>query len=44
LAGKNLDRDGAVQASVSRAIDLTHAPRAEWLENLVGTETIAGRE
>jgi hypothetical protein len=44
LAGKNLDRDGAVQASVSRAIHLTHTSRPEWLENLVWTEPIAGGE
>jgi hypothetical protein len=44
LAGENLDGDGAVQARVSRAIHLTHATRAEWLENLVRTEPFTGRE
>ena len=44
VAGQDLGGDGAFKAQVFRAIHLTHATRAERLENLVRTEPITGGE
>ena len=41
---QNLDRDLALEVCVGRAIDLTHAARAERGQDLVRAETSAGRE
>ncbi len=37
LGGKNFYGDGAVEAGVERAVNLTHAARAERRHNLVRT-------
>jgi hypothetical protein len=37
--GQDLDGDVAPEARVSRPIDLTHTPRANGGEDLVGAET-----
>ena len=42
--GQHLDRDLAVEPGVASAIDLAHTAGAEWLEDLVGSETGAGGE
>ena len=41
LAGENLDRDLALQARVTGAVDLAHAPRAEQPHDLVRAESRA---
>jgi hypothetical protein len=41
LLGKNLDRDLALQARVTGAVDLAHAPRAEEPHHLVRAESRA---
>jgi hypothetical protein len=38
----DLDRDGAPKARVAGAVDLTHAPGPQGLEDLVGTEARSG--
>ena len=42
LGGQNLDRDGPRQADVDGLVDLSHPPRAERREDLVGPEALAG--
>ena len=42
VGAQDLERDGAIQASVARAIDLAHAAGAERGEDFVGTEAGAG--
>ena len=42
--GSTFEGDGAVQARISRTIDLSHAARAGGADNLVGSEPGAGRE
>ena len=42
--GKNLDCDVAVQFRIARAIDLSHAPRADVRGDLVDAEAGAYRE
>jgi hypothetical protein len=39
MFGKHLDSDGAVESRVARAIDLAHAARPNWREDLVWSET-----
>ena len=43
-SGKHLDRHVAPQPRVLRAIHLSHAPRAERREDLVGPEPCPGQE
>ena len=40
--GQDLDRDGAIQLRVPRAVDLTHAAGAERRQDLVRAEACAG--
>ena len=40
--GKDLDRDVAFQLLIPRAVDLSHAARADGFEDLVLAETGAG--
>ncbi len=42
LLGEDLDRDVALQARVTGAVDLAHAPRGEQLHDLVRAESRAG--
>ena len=42
--GQDLDRNLAASGGVGRAIDLTHAARAEQRGDFIGAETGAGRE
>ena len=44
LLGENLDRDFALQAGVTGAVDLTHRPRAEQPHDLIRAESRAGLE
>jgi hypothetical protein len=44
MLGENFDGDGAVEASVARAVDFTHAACAEAGLNFVGAEFGAGGE
>ena len=44
MLGQDLDGDGAVQARITRPIDLAHAPGTQWAENLVRTKSDAGGE
>ena len=44
LRGGNLDRDVAIQARVSGAINLTHATRTDGSEDFVRTKFVAGLE
>ena len=44
LLGENLDRDLALQAGVTGAVDLTHRPRGEQPHDLVRAESRAGLE
>src|SRR4029453_3378125 len=44
LLEENLDRDLALQAGVTGAVDLTHRPRAEQPHDLVRAESRAGLE
>ena len=41
---QDLDRDAAVEARVVGVVDLAHATRADGRNNLVGTESSAGRQ
>jgi len=41
---KDLDRDGAIEPRVPRAIDLAHAAAAQRGEDLVGAESSAGSQ
>ncbi len=41
---EHLEGDGAVQARISRAVDLPHAARAGGADDLVGAEPGAGLE
>jgi hypothetical protein len=40
--GQDLDRDGAIQLRVERAVDFTHSAGAERRQDLVRAETCAG--
>ena len=40
--GQDLDRDGAIQLRVPRAVDFTHAAGAERRQDLVRAEACAG--
>src|SRR5262249_53825469 len=42
VSGQDLDGDGAVEAAVLRAPDLSHAALAELLENVIIAESAAG--
>ena len=39
--GEDLDRDGAIEPRVARAIDLAHAARADERDDFIGAETHA---
>ena len=41
---QNLDGYGALEARIARAIHHTHAPRAQWRGDFIGTESCAIRE
>jgi hypothetical protein len=43
-SGKDLDRDLALQPRVPGPVDLSHPPRAQRCQDLVGPEARAGRE
>ena len=42
--GKDLDRDLALEARITGAIDLAHATRAECADDFIGAETSTGGE
>ena len=42
--GQNLQSDGAIEPRIARAIDLAHATRPEWSNDLVRAQADAGRE
>ena len=42
--GQQLDGDGAVEARVSRSINLAHSPGTDPAENFIRTEPDTGRE
>ena len=42
FVGQNLDRDGAIEPAVFRAIHLAHAARAERRDDFIGAEAGAG--
>ena len=44
MFGEDLDRDLATESEVPRAVDLAHAARPEWRENLVTAEERPGDE
>ena len=44
MRSQNLDRDGAVQARVTRTVHLAHAAGTEGRDNLVGPEFGARHE
>src|SRR5258706_16428966 len=44
LARQDLDRDGAIEPRVPRAVDLAHAARAERREDVVRAEARAGTQ
>ena len=41
MGGENFDGNGAIEARVFRAVDLTHATGAEWGLNFVGAKFCA---
>ena len=41
LRGKNLDRDGAVEARIARAKDFAHAARTQRGDNFIRTELVS---
>ena len=41
---KNLDRHVPMQSRVSRPVDLSHPACANYAENLIGTEPVAGAQ
>ncbi len=44
LLGEHLDRDVAPEAGIPRAVDLAHAAGPKKLDDLVGSESRAGRQ
>jgi hypothetical protein len=44
LRGGNFDSDVATQAWVMRAVDRSHAAFANWLDNFIVSESVAGRQ
>ena len=42
--GQDLDRDAAIELGIARAIDLAHAARTEWADDLIRSKSNAGRD